>query len=129
MAIVYLTYIKKTSIGGSTASKKTKRLVNHTRYADIGMLCLDLSMLTLQYVGFYEYQIMLKVVIYSIKLKLEFFLLKILTTSLKLDTVASVQPSHGGKNHKNVFSSSAKSTTTVYPSEDGSSGPQGATTN
>jgi hypothetical protein len=128
MALVYLHYIHKSSIGGSAVSKKTQRLVNHTRYADIGMLCLDLSMLTLQYVGFYEYQIMLKVVVYSVKLKLEFFLLKILTTSLKLDTVTSVHPTGGVNSSKNVFSASSttKSTTSVHPSEDG---PQGATTN
>jgi hypothetical protein len=126
MALVYLHYIHKSSIGGSAVSKKTQRLVNHTRYADIGMLCLDLSMLTLQYVGFYEYQIMLKVVVYSIKLKLEFFLLKILTTSLKLDTV-SVHPSGGGSNSKTALTTIvSKSVTSVHPSEDGT---QGAATN
>lgn len=40
-------------------------------------------MLCLEYAGFYNYQIMLKVVVYSIKIKLEFFVLQILSNSVQ----------------------------------------------
>ncbi|KAJ3032892.1 hypothetical protein HDU99_010873, partial [Rhizoclosmatium hyalinum] len=41
-------------------------------------------MLVTEYVGLYVYQIMLKVLVYSIKLKFEFYILTVLETNIRL---------------------------------------------
>jgi hypothetical protein len=57
LALIYLHYIKKSSLANSGASKKTKRLFNHTVHANTLVLALDLGMLILEYIGLYSYQV------------------------------------------------------------------------
>ncbi|KAI8619042.1 hypothetical protein BC830DRAFT_1105984 [Chytriomyces sp. MP71] len=55
------------------------QVILHTFSANLIVLCLDVSMLAVEYVNLYGYQIMLKVLVYSIKLKFEFYIIAVLT--------------------------------------------------
>lgn len=100
LGMMYLTYTKK-----MTLSSKFTSLVRQTLYINVIVLCLDLSMLICEYVNLYDYQIMLKVVVYSVKLKLEFFILNLLSRSLQQNVATHTgytEPSkglHGDENH------------------------------
>ncbi|ORY45517.1 hypothetical protein BCR33DRAFT_849789 [Rhizoclosmatium globosum] len=78
LGIIYLIYIR-VRLGDETAD-----VVQHTLIANFVVLILDISMLVTEYVGLYVYQIMLKVLVYSIKLKFEFYILTVLETNIRL---------------------------------------------
>jgi uncharacterized membrane protein len=78
LGAMYLHYTRNMRL-----NKKITALVRQTLYINIAVLCLDFSMLFIEYIGLYDYQIMLKVVVYSIKLKMEFLILNILVRSLR----------------------------------------------
>ena len=80
LGALYLNYTRKLRF-----NKKVTALVRQTLYINVIVLCLDISMLICEYANLYHYQIMLKVVVYSVKLKLEFFILNILSKSLRQD--------------------------------------------
>ena len=77
LGTLYLVYTQKLKL-----SAKMTPVVRKTMYINIAVLMLDISMLICEYANLYNYQIMLKCVVYSIKLKLEFFILNVLTKSL-----------------------------------------------
>jgi len=81
MGFMYLHWTRKL-----TLNKKTTTLVRQTMYINMFVIFLDVLMLGLEYANDYNYQIMLKCVVYSIKLKLEFYILNILTKSLHKNT-------------------------------------------
>jgi hypothetical protein len=58
MSSLYLIYTRKLTI-----DKKNTAIVQQTLYLNALVLCLDLAMLICEYVGLYEIQIMLKVVV------------------------------------------------------------------
>ncbi|KAJ3223356.1 hypothetical protein HDU81_009226 [Chytriomyces hyalinus] len=64
-----------------------KSLVSHTIGANLFVLVLDISMLIVEYCNLYKYQIMLKVLVYSIKLKFEFYILTLLTEASRDDSI------------------------------------------
>jgi hypothetical protein len=90
LSSLYLNYTRKLKF-----SRKVTALVRQTLYVNIFVLILDLSMLVIEYKDLYDYQIMLKVVVYSIKLKLEFFILNILTKSLQETSTATNEGTKG----------------------------------
>jgi len=77
LSSLYLYYIKQ-----MTLDKKFTKLVQQTLVINVFVLGLDLSMLVVEYADQYDYQIMLKVFVYSVKLKLEYYILNVLTKSL-----------------------------------------------
>jgi hypothetical protein len=77
LSTMYLHYTRKLRL-----NRKTTALVRQTLYINLAVLCLDITMLIIEYCNLYHYQIMLKVVVYSIKLKMEFLILTILARSL-----------------------------------------------
>lgn len=79
LGLLYLKYIRQSRLSEKIGSM----LVRKTSRVNITVLFLDVSMLILEYIDLYSYQIMLKVVVYSIKLKLEFYILSILTRALE----------------------------------------------
>ncbi|CEO97294.1 Integral membrane protein [Plasmodiophora brassicae] len=54
--------------------------------ANVFVLILDISVLVTEYVNLYNYQVMLKASVYSIKIKFEFYILSQLATRLKLES-------------------------------------------
>ncbi|KAJ3110951.1 hypothetical protein HDU96_006121 [Phlyctochytrium bullatum] len=58
--------------------KKNRIIIVHTLYMNIFVLILDLVTLLFEYLDLYDYQIMFKAAIYSIKIKAEFAILNIL---------------------------------------------------
>jgi len=77
LGALYLHYTRKLRL-----TKKVTLLVRQTLIINCVVLMLDIATLIFQYANMYEYQIMLKVVMYSIKLKMEFYILNILAKSL-----------------------------------------------
>jgi len=53
-------------------------LVRQTIAINVVVLFLDFSMLACEYANLYAYQIMLKCAVYSVKLKLEFYILNLI---------------------------------------------------
>ncbi|CEP01961.1 unnamed protein product (mitochondrion) [Plasmodiophora brassicae] len=104
LGAMYLHYTRKMRY-----DKKITPIVRHTLYANMFVLVLDIAMLLTEYINLYSYQIMLKTVVYSVKLKMEFYILNILTSQLKSNTSApkvsitgtiSKQPRHAGEASK-----------------------------
>ncbi|KAJ3231860.1 hypothetical protein HDU81_003473 [Chytriomyces hyalinus] len=81
LGVVYLIYIQK------KFGSRLKSLVSHTIGANLVVLGLDISMLIIEYCNLYKYQIMLKVLVYSIKLKFEFYILTLLTEASRDDSI------------------------------------------
>jgi len=81
LGLMYLHWTRKL-----TLSKKTTQLVRQTMYINAFVLFLDLITTAIEYAGYYGYQIMFKAAVYSLKLKLEFYILNILTKSLHKNT-------------------------------------------
>jgi hypothetical protein len=71
---LYLYYIRRL-----TLDRKLTRLVQQTVIINIIVIMLDISMLATQYADLYTLQIMMKTIIYSMKIKLEFYILNTLT--------------------------------------------------
>ncbi|KAI8833169.1 hypothetical protein BJ741DRAFT_613065 [Chytriomyces cf. hyalinus JEL632] len=97
LGVVYLIYIQK------KFGSRLKSLVSHTIGANIVVLVLDISMLIIEYCNLYKYQIMLKVLVYSIKLKFEFYILTLLTEASRDDSIV------GNRGASNVGSNGRKS--------------------
>lgn len=79
LGLTYLHFIRNKSMD----HKRLSPLAMRTMKINMFVLFLDVGMLIIEYVGLYNYQIMLKAVIYSIKLQLEFYILNILTTETR----------------------------------------------
>ncbi|KAJ3235750.1 hypothetical protein HDU78_005040 [Chytriomyces hyalinus] len=95
LGVVYLIYIQK------KFGSRLKSLVSHTIGANLFVLGLDILMLIIEYCNLYKYQIMLKVLVYSIKLKFEFYILTLLTDASRDDSIVGdrgVPASHSGSN-------------------------------
>jgi len=108
LGALYLHYTRKMRF-----NKKVTKLVRQTLYVNALVLVLDISMLIIEYVNLYRYQIMLKVVVYSIKLKLEFFILNILTRSLEKGGAIG-QTGYGGGASKDLVSGGEKHMSAVH---------------
>jgi len=78
MGALYMHYIFKL-----TFEKKYTTIVKQMMVITFLVLVLDVVMLLIEYADLYQIQIMLKVLIYSIKLKMEFFVLSLLAKSLQ----------------------------------------------
>jgi hypothetical protein len=99
LGALYLNYTRKLRF-----NKKVTALVRQTLYVNVGVLVLDFAMLIIEYLDFYRYQIMLKVVVYSVKLKMEFFILNILTKSLQKNATATMETPKGVNSGLDHFS-------------------------
>jgi hypothetical protein len=84
LGTLYLIYTRKLRF-----NKKENYLVRQTLYINCVVLMLDFAMLIIQYIDLYNYQIMLKVVVYAVKLKLEFFILNLLSRFLQKNRMTS----------------------------------------
>lgn len=88
LGTMYLIYTKRLRL-----SSKVTHLVRQTLYINAIVLMLDVTMLIIQYIDLYNYQIMLKVVVYSVKLKLEFFILNLLSKFLQKNLASTTADS------------------------------------
>jgi len=86
LSSLYLHFIQRMRF-----DRKMTPLVYNTMLINLIVLVLDGTMLIIEYVGLYEYQIMLKAAVYSVKLKLEFYILNVLTRSLNHNATQSGQ--------------------------------------
>ncbi|ORY46749.1 hypothetical protein BCR33DRAFT_848824 [Rhizoclosmatium globosum] len=84
IGITYLVYIRR------KFDNENLDLVKHSVVVNIIVVTLDVSMVVVEYIGLFGYQNLLKVAIYSIKLKFEFYLLNLLNDRLK--AVSCTQP-------------------------------------
>jgi len=102
LGTLYLVYTRRLRL-----NKKVTHLVRQTLYINAAVLMLDVTMLIIQYIDLYNYQIMLKVVVYAIKLKLEFFILNLLSKFLQKNMSTAESPksplgSGNGLDHMSV---------------------------
>ena len=77
LSALYLHFVQR-----MTLDKKLNRIVQQTLIINVIVVFLDAVMLGLEYANLYSYQIMMKAMVYSIKLKLEFYILNVLTKHL-----------------------------------------------
>ncbi|TPX49668.1 hypothetical protein CcCBS67573_g10146 [Chytriomyces confervae] len=68
---------------GQGYGKEMKTVKRHTLYVNILVLILDLVVVIVEYAGLFAIQVALKVAVYSIKIKLEFLILRQLTDANK----------------------------------------------
>ncbi|KAJ3273793.1 hypothetical protein HDV01_003920 [Terramyces sp. JEL0728] len=79
LGCIYLKHITKTT-NQLKRDKETKDyVIFHTVWINLFVFLLDILMISIEYMNFYEYQITLKAFLYSLKLKLEFSVLNQLT--------------------------------------------------
>ncbi|KAJ3118109.1 hypothetical protein HDU96_003877 [Phlyctochytrium bullatum] len=76
LSVIYLIYTRKLSM--RLKRVKNRAIIAHTLYMNMFVLLLDLATLLFEYLDLYDYQIMFKAAIYSIKIKSEFAILNIL---------------------------------------------------
>ena len=119
LSSLYLYYVQR-----MTLSHKFTKLVKQTLVINVVVLFLDVSMLSVEYAAqpsndLYNYQIMLKAVVYSIKLKLEFYILNVLTRSLDREgAVATGHPTNKTSSVANQELSPASQHLTAPPNPD-----------
>jgi hypothetical protein len=99
---LYLYYIRRL-----TLDRKLTRLVQQTVIINIIVIMLDISMLATQYADLYTLQIMMKTMIYSVKIKLEFYILNTLTRHF--DKKEEMMPNPGASMMPSSAVSEAKS--------------------
>ncbi|KAF2430840.1 hypothetical protein EJ08DRAFT_556248, partial [Tothia fuscella] len=58
---------------------KSRKVLRHLIYVNIFIVILDISLLIMEFIGYYEVQVLYKAFVYSTKLKLEFRILNQLT--------------------------------------------------
>ncbi|KAJ3286101.1 hypothetical protein HK104_009182 [Borealophlyctis nickersoniae] len=104
LSVVYLYYTRRMSSGMSTIlqSKKKKEVVFHTMYINVLVLLLDLAAVIVEYLNLYDYQIMFKALLYSLKIKLEFAILNILTDAISRSRNGTTSSSQHGMGEKGV---------------------------
>jgi len=71
---VYKTWKILRSEGG-IRGRNTRLVMTHLIWVNIMVIILDITLLSLEYAGFYDIQVMYKATIYSVKLKMEFSIL------------------------------------------------------
>jgi hypothetical protein len=116
MSVLYIYFTLKL-----TQEKELTKTVIQSLFFNAVVFGLDIAVVSCEYAGLYEIQIMLKVVVYSIKLKLEFLILTLLAKNYehlsKAKTVHHQDHAVGNENNKigslQVSNSVAKVMTTV----------------
>ncbi|KAF2673418.1 hypothetical protein BT63DRAFT_367747 [Microthyrium microscopicum] len=75
------THIRKMAFSSRRLSMadKSKRVLKHLIYVNVIMVLLDISLLITEFIGHYEIQVLYKGALYSVKLKMEFWILNQLT--------------------------------------------------
>ncbi|KAJ3269125.1 hypothetical protein HDV01_001859 [Terramyces sp. JEL0728] len=81
LGAIYLYHIKDAV--ALRSAQDIKRVIFHNVYIQTAVILMDIVMILIEYVNLYDYQIYLKVALYSIKLKLEFAILNLLTSVLE----------------------------------------------
>jgi hypothetical protein len=110
LGTLYLVYTRRLRL-----HKKVTHLVTQTLYINMMVLGLDIAMLFLEYANLYNYQIMLKVVVYSVKLKLEFFILNLLTKFVQQNMALASEGGNSKGNNKYVYSDAHMSSRHASP--------------
>ena len=75
--------------------RKSRRILHQLIWINVLIILMDLSLLSLEYAGLYILEIVIKGVVYSIKLKLEFAILGKLVEYVRAPPAVLLNPLHG----------------------------------
>ncbi|KAJ3251358.1 hypothetical protein HK103_002449, partial [Boothiomyces macroporosus] len=109
LGVIYLYNIRTTL---QLIEKKVARTVlTHTIYVQAAVILMDIIMIVVEYFDLYNYQIYLKVALYSIKLKLEFAVLNLLTSVLEDNKTSTKAKASMQKNYAQLIETTVSYTT------------------